>query len=59
MTWLLTMSVKAESFTAKINRNLAADGTLGDAWYRGFMTHHKEVLTNKQRTVKMLREEIG
>jgi hypothetical protein len=36
----------------KKDRHLVSDGTLGDAWYRGFMTRHKEVLTNKQRTVK-------
>jgi hypothetical protein len=51
MTWFQTMSMKAKSSTAKDCR-LVADGPLGDAWYRGFLNHHKELLTNKHVMVK-------
>ncbi len=36
----------------KNDRNLLSNGFLGDAWYRGFMNQHKDVLTRKGSTVK-------
>ncbi len=36
----------------RIERNLASNGQIGDAWYRGFINCHKDVLAKKRRTVK-------
>ena len=36
----------------KSERHLQSNGLLGDAWYRGFMTWHKDKLSRKGSTVK-------
>ena len=36
----------------KSERHLQSNGLLGDAWYRGFMTRHKDKLSRKGSTVK-------